>query len=716
MKLGTGAVLRAVVLAAAAVFLAWPLTVPAGVVAAASGALLAGLAAERARSGRLRLVGAALFAALLGTVGVGLARLAVGSSTLAGWLGPVATLTAAEAVRWLFLAAAVVFLLRFAAARRPAAAVAEVAVVAFAFAAAFAAHRGGMIHRPFALGDWAFSRGLDPALVFLGLGGLATLLLAALLVSERQRRRLPLHFAALVAVALALLLIIRVQGLPKPQPAGDLGLTGDPQGGAEEEAGGRERGEGRSDGRRPSDDLEFKDQYGDAGGEAPVAVVVLRDDYSPPSGVYYLRQSVFSQYNGRRLVQATRDDVDRDVVARFPSERLSLPEAPAGGAARVPLRTTVGLLVEHTKPFALDSPRWFEPAPNPNPLRFQRAYDVASEVPVLPYEHLLGRRPGAAGWSDAVWEHYTEAPADLRYRELVDELLAGLRPAYRDDPLARALAIKDYLDREGIYSRRSQHADAADPVGSFLFGDKTGYCVHFAHAATYLLRSAGIPARVAAGYAVPETARAGGSSLMVRGLNAHAWPEIFLEEVGWLVVDITPERTLEAASSPPDQALQRMLGEMMRQPPQSELEELAARRLTWSAVGRALLLALAVVLALAGATKLYRAAVPAWTGPGDLHRLGYRAALDRLAEVGVRRRFGESREAFAARAAAVSPAFVDLTAAHLRAVLGRPAAGDGAVAALRGLVRRSAREVGAAVPRWRRLAGILNPFSWLAAR
>ena len=200
------------------------------------------------------------------------------------------------------------FALRFAALRHPGAAALEALVVAGAFAAGLAAHRNGMLHRPLAIGDWAWSRGLDPTVVFLALGGVCVFLLAALLLTEERRQRMPLHFAGLLAVALLLLLFVRVSGLPQPRVPADLGLTG----------------EAAAKPRDSTDDLElrdlpFRDEYASGGQQAPVAVVVLRDDYSPPSSVYYFRQTVFSQYNGRRLVRATRSDVDRDVVDEFPS-------------------------------------------------------------------------------------------------------------------------------------------------------------------------------------------------------------------------------------------------------------------------------------------------------------------------------------------------------------------------------------------------------------
>ena len=190
----------------------WPLTVASGVAAAAAGALAGALLGDRLffRYPALRLpsVLAAAFLAL--AAGTWLARALAASPLVAGALGPVAAIHLAEAVRWLALAAPIACGLRFTARRRPILALLEVLAVALAVATGFAAHRDGMVHRPLAIGDWAWSRGIDPQLVFLVLGGLAALLLAALLVSEERRRRLPLHFAALVLVALALVLIIRV--------------------------------------------------------------------------------------------------------------------------------------------------------------------------------------------------------------------------------------------------------------------------------------------------------------------------------------------------------------------------------------------------------------------------------------------------------------------------------------------------------------------------
>jgi len=104
---------------------------------------------------------------------------------------------------------------------------------------------------------------------------------------------------------------------------------------------------------------------------------------------------------------------------------------------------------------------------------------------------------GARTWSTGALAEYTQAPADPRYRELAERIIAERVPAdLRDQDAAKVFAITEWLGEHGIYSQRSQHASAEDPTAHFLFGDRTGYCVHFSHAAAFLFRSVGLPARV----------------------------------------------------------------------------------------------------------------------------------------------------------------------------------------------------------------------------
>lgn len=80
-----------------------------------------------------------------------------------------------------------------------------------------------------------------------------------------------------------------------------------------------------------------------------------------------------------------------------------------------------------------------------------------------------------------------------------------------------------------------------DPAGSlreFLFGKRAGYCEHYAAALAVMLRGAGVPARVAAGYYGGEWNELG-RYLIVRESDAHAWTEGWIGG-RWVTLDATP--------------------------------------------------------------------------------------------------------------------------------------------------------------------------------
>ncbi len=83
------------------------------------------------------------------------------------------------------------------------------------------------------------------------------------------------------------------------------------------------------------------------------------------------------------------------------------------------------------------------------------------------------------------------------------------------------------------------------PIETFLLDERRGFCSHYASAFVYLMRIAGIPARVVAGYQGGLMNEIGGF-LEVRQANAHAWSEVWLPGQGWKRIDptavIAPER------------------------------------------------------------------------------------------------------------------------------------------------------------------------------
>jgi hypothetical protein len=234
--------------------------------------------------------------------------------------------------------------------------------------------------------------------------------------------------------------------------------------------------------------------------------------------------------------------------------------------------------------------------------------------------------------------------------------------------------------------------------------------VHFAHALALLLRTRGVATRLSTGYAVRAAAGGTRDSIVIRASNKHVWPEVFVADIGWVVVDPTPINSLEPEPEPVDDRLARLLGDALR-------DSMAAEALSVRANGGPVWpagLMLAGALALLYSIKGYRALVPRFASPRQLARCAYRAALDGLAEVGYWREEGETRERFARRVAHLVPSFAELTGQLLASSLGSRSEiqGPHVVATL----VRARRERDSMLPFWRRLAARLHPCPWLFAR
>ena len=75
-------------------------------------------------------------------------------------------------------------------------------------------------------------------------------------------------------------------------------------------------------------------------------------------------------------------------------------------------------------------------------------------------------------------------------------------------------------------------------MDEFLFDTREGFCEHFSSAFVFLMRAAGVPARVVTGYQGGDLNPVD-SNITVRQSDAHAWAEVFLAGRGWLRVDPT---------------------------------------------------------------------------------------------------------------------------------------------------------------------------------
>ncbi|WP_374086839.1 DUF3488 and DUF4129 domain-containing transglutaminase family protein [Methylomicrobium lacus] len=260
-----------------------------------------------------------------------------------------------------------------------------------------------------------------------------------------------------------------------------------------------------------SDELVFRAQF-----DGPI----------PPPQERYWRGPVMSMTNGKLWMQAQNF---ADYAKRNPKVSGS------------PYRYT--LLMEPQEKnwvFALDMPVGFS-APLTRNANYQLTTSGNFEQRVaykLTSYPTYNTGPLSAGeYRDAV---QLPGKPSLRIKELVSQL-----HGYNTTPAAFAQKLLDHFRNENFrYTLEPPKLDD-NPIESFLFDTRAGFCSHYASAFVYLLRAAHIPARVVTGFQGGEV-NALGHFIQVRQADAHAWAEVWHENAGWVRYDptaaIAPER------------------------------------------------------------------------------------------------------------------------------------------------------------------------------
>ena len=171
-------------------------------------------------------------------------------------------------------------------------------------------------------------------------------------------------------------------------------------------------------------------------------------------------------------------------------------------------------------------------------------YEIVSDLPPDPSQ------PGVA---DRLRQAGTAYPADVRglylaqsrdatsddlafYRQCVTEAFQALPPNERD-PLDETEALRNWVSQRAVYTLTPPPLpDDADHVHAFLGDTRRGYCDMFASSLAILCRTAGIPARLAVGFAPGDP---DGNSFNLRAEDKHAWTEVYFPGTGWIEFDAT---------------------------------------------------------------------------------------------------------------------------------------------------------------------------------
>ena len=171
-------------------------------------------------------------------------------------------------------------------------------------------------------------------------------------------------------------------------------------------------------------------------------------------------------------------------------------------------------------------------------LQSLQAIDQPMQYPVRSWPAVL--RDAEVPLSSLTDSLQLPADGDPRSRAWARELQA-LNPSTE----ALVQALLKHFNREPYYYTLKPPPVGIDSIDEFLFRTRRGFCAHYAGAMTFVLRAAGIPARVVAGYQGGEL-NPRGNFLTVRQFDAHAWVEYWQAGQGWTSVDptfaVAPER------------------------------------------------------------------------------------------------------------------------------------------------------------------------------
>ncbi|MCP5026462.1 MAG: transglutaminase domain-containing protein [Actinomycetia bacterium] len=162
-------------------------------------------------------------------------------------------------------------------------------------------------------------------------------------------------------------------------------------------------------------------------------------------------------------------------------------------------------------------------------------YQVVSEVSTFTPDDLR-RATGVVPVE--ISERFLQLPSDMpsTITGLAQEITAGIT-----NPYDQALALQNHF-RDGYqYSLDVPKGHGTDAV-TFFLERRTGYCEQFSGTFAAMARSLGLPSRVAVGFTPGDRDPAEDNLYRVTGKHAHAWPEVWFPEYGWVSFEPTPGR------------------------------------------------------------------------------------------------------------------------------------------------------------------------------
>ncbi|MGM0388902.1 MAG: transglutaminase TgpA family protein [Natrinema limicola] len=251
----------------------------------------------------------------------------------------------------------------------------------------------------------------------------------------------------------------------------------------------------------------------------------------------YWRTGVYDRFTGDGWVRTGRS-------SRYDEPLTSPPGSGETVEQTITAETKLGVMPVAPQPITLDGDvtrrttvsRHGQPRPD-TPLSAGERYTVMSSV-VDPDPAAL--RTAGTDYPDSVTDRYLQLPESTssEFRSQTAEITADA-----ENPYETAVAIERHLESSKDYSLSVTKPDG-NVAEAFTTEMEAGYCVYFATAMTQMLRAEGVPARYVTGYTSGQ--QIDDETYVVRGVDAHAWVEVYFPEHGWVRFDPTPGESRDA--------------------------------------------------------------------------------------------------------------------------------------------------------------------------
>jgi transglutaminase-like putative cysteine protease len=266
-----------------------------------------------------------------------------------------------------------------------------------------------------------------------------------------------------------------------------------------------------------------------------------------------LRATVYDVYTSSGWKTGERDKEPlRDRTANLPAildEAAAQYRQPA--AIEVTVEQPLPIFVAPGEPLAVDQEADVETAANPSdvtslrPAKSLKPGDTYTAVGLVSTASVEALRASGSDYPSWVTDRYLQLPDDLPpgvaklAREIAGETTS---------PYDLASQIEWYLRGYPVELQEEAPPSNVDAAWYFLAVQRRGYPLYHASAMVVMLRTLGVPARLAVGFALPQYGGSGEGIYHVDGRNALAWPEVYFSGLGW--IPFSPSRAYSVQTAP----------------------------------------------------------------------------------------------------------------------------------------------------------------------